>query len=144
MSRRPVAPPPKPLNAELYSPAQVLASQGLLPADHAAWTLNERDEARYVAGLTVRLLPEFHPPAREVSDRVVAGSCGCGAEWRGELACHCATCHLTFRSVGGFDEHRVGGRCRTEAELTKRGLEPNADGLWRHPRPGNSIPGRLP
>jgi hypothetical protein len=144
MSRRPVKPPPKPLNAELYSPAQVLASQGLLPADHAAWNLNERDEARYIAAMSIQLVPEFRPPTREAVERVVVGSCGCGTHWRGELVCHCAACHLTFRSGGGFDEHRTGGRCRTEAELTKRGLEPNAEGQWRHPRPLDSIPGRSP
>jgi len=132
----------KPLNPEIYSPVQVLAAEGGLPAGHDAWRLSERDEARYVAGLTAQLLPEFGPPVRHVDDRVIRGSCDCGAKWRGELVCHCAACHLTFRSVNGFDEHRSAGRCRTAAELTKRGLEPNDEGQWRRPRPLDTIPGR--
>lgn len=134
----------KPLNPELYSPAQVLAAEGGLPADHAAWRLNEKDEARYFEGLITSPLPEFGPPVHHAEDRVVRGSCDCGARWRGELPCRCASCHLTFRSVTGFDEHRSAGRCRTTTQLAERGMEPNADGQWRHPRPLDSIPGRSP
>ena len=136
---------PKPLNPDLYSPAQIMAAKGKLPADHRAWGLNERDEARYLAGLLAEPLPDFNPPTRRAEDRTVHGSCSiCGTAWRGELVCHCASCHLTFRSVSGFDEHRTGGRCRTTAQLAERGLEPNADGQWRRPRPPESIPGHLP
>lgn len=204
---------PRPLDTQLYSVAQVAASEGRLRADHPLWREDSSDEGERrredIRDWQRRLLPylttgehtslpaliqrathqtitdsayhgawqirravfawvdEGHaewvdgsldsfrflgaPAGAVVSRRVpipsaaevgISGSCECGARWRGELACHCATCHLTFRSVGGFDEHRTAGHCRTEAELIKRGMEPNEAGHWRKPRPLDSIPGR--
>jgi hypothetical protein len=133
---------PKPLNPDLYSLPAIFAADGRLSPDHAAWQLTERDEAKHMAA-GMDPLPEFRPSTgRHSEDRVIRGSCECGAAWRGELACHCGYCHLTFRSVTGFDEHRTAGRCRTTAELAARGLEPNEAGQWRHPRPEETIPGR--
>ncbi len=67
----------------------------------------------------------------------MTATCRCGARWFGLSISHCSLCHLTFTSVGAFDEHRDrrAGVCRTEAELTERGMAPNARGHWRHPRP---------
>lgn len=75
-------------------------------------------------------------------DKTIIGYCRCGAKWAGENLCHCATCHLTFMSVTGFDAHRdrLAIQCRTEDELRKRGYEPNPQGHWRRPRPEESIP----
>ncbi len=70
--------------------------------------------------------------------------CACGTGWTGLSVCHCAACHLTFTAVGSFDEHRTGPtdtrRCMTRDELRRRGMEPNANGHWRHPRPEESKP----
>ncbi len=134
----------KPLDPELYSPAQCLAAEGRLPPDHAAWKLTRKDEERYFAALAeipLQAIPEIAPDGREKDDRTLVGGCGeCHTCWRGRLICHCATCHLTFTSVGPFDEHRYHGRCRTEAELTERGLAPNAAGHWRRPMPASRNP----
>lgn len=79
-------------------------------------------------------------------DDEILGACGgCDTVWTGESTCHCATCHLTFGSVTGFDDHRdrstkTGPRCRPPDELRKRGYEPNGNGHWRRPRPEESIP----
>jgi hypothetical protein len=63
----------------------------------------------------------------------------CGAEWFGYAICHCATCHLTFGGVTGFDFHRIGRdddrHCRTPEELTEAGYQPNTSGHWRIPAP---------
>jgi hypothetical protein len=72
------------------------------------------------------------------------GTCGgCRGWWRGERVCHCASCHLTFTSIGPFDAHRDGPmndrRCRTEPELRQRGYEPNDSGYWRQPMPADVI-----
>jgi hypothetical protein len=83
-------------------------------------------------------------PVEPMGD-AVPGVCKCGARWSGGNFCHCPTCHLTFRSVSGFDQHRDRrgeGECRSTDELRKRGFEPDADGIWRRPRPDDSIPGR--
>jgi hypothetical protein len=77
-------------------------------------------------------------PAEPEDDQLYVGGCRCGARWQGEAIAHCATCHLTFASATGFDAHMDGRRepppgCRTEAELRKRGLEPNENGHWRRP-----------
>lgn len=42
--------------------------------------------------------------------------------------CHCATCHLTFGGVSGFDSHRRDGACRHPSEL---GMAPDHRGVWR-------------
>lgn len=82
----------------------------------------------------------------DTPDELLASCGGCSARWTGEDICHCATCHLTFTSVGPFDAHRdhstADGRCRTEDELCTRGLEPNESGYWRKPRPADSLPER--
>jgi len=74
------------------------------------------------------------------------GMCRCGARWSGDQTCHCATCHLTFTSVGPFDAHRVGEmndrRCLTPGELRKKGYEPNKYGRWRKPAPEGTFQGR--
>jgi hypothetical protein len=74
------------------------------------------------------------------------GHCAtCGAEWDGFKICHCSLCHLTFTAVGGFDFHRTGPaadrRCRTQAELTEKGYEPNSHGQWRKPAPADLFDG---
>lgn len=73
------------------------------------------------------------------------GTCGgCRTWWRGAKICHCAACHLTFTSIGGFDAHRTGPmskrRCWSESELRDHGYEPNDSGHWRQPRPPDTIP----
>ncbi len=83
-------------------------------------------------------------PVEPMGD-VVPGACSCGARWSGGNFCHCPTCHLTFRSTSGFDQHRDRrgeGRCRTDEELRRRGFEPNTDEVWRRPRPVDRIPRR--
>ena len=52
----------------------------------------------------------------------------------------CVKCGLNFRSVSGFDEHRVGDlknwganrRCLSTEELTNIGMV-DIDGAWRRP-----------
>jgi hypothetical protein len=82
---------------------------------------------------------------RDISPREtdeIVGACRCGARWTGEAVAHCPTCHLTFASVAGFDDHRDRreGRCRSEAELAERGMEPNDAGQWRRPMPADRNP----
>lgn len=69
--------------------------------------------------------------------------CKCGASWTGGKTCHCATCHLTFGSVHGFDAHRRQFRCLTETELRDKGYEPNDRGHWRQPAPEGMFTERL-
>ena len=91
-----------------------------------------------MTGIDLSGLKHVRPFAPEPMGDVVPGGCGgCDAKWRGANFCHCATCHLTFRSVHGFDQHRDwrgDGRCRTAEELRKRGFEPDAEGTWRRPQ----------
>lgn len=67
--------------------------------------------------------------------------------YNGRGVSHCAACHLTFKSMAGFDEHRTYApapdyrRCRTADEMRERGYEPNDKGYWRKPRPADTIPG---
>lgn len=72
-----------------------------------------------------------------ITEEVIVGTCRCGARWTGENPCHCATCHLTFRSATGFDRHRRGqvdhARCLTTVELSAAGMTPDPDGMWRVP-----------
>lgn len=42
---------PKPLAAGLYSMAQRMAAEGLVPRDHPVWALSEQDERRVIAEL---------------------------------------------------------------------------------------------
>lgn len=81
-------------------------------------------------------------------ESVLPFACGrCEARWSGNLMAHCGLtgCHRTFGSVTGFDAHRTGPmgsrRCLTDAELGERGYEPNERGVWRQPRPVESLPG---
>ena len=90
------------------------------------------------------MLPEriVGKTVQALSDEII-GACSCGARWSGEAIAHCATCHLTFGSVSGFDDHRDrrgDGRCRKPDELRTRGLEPNDAGHWRRPRPPETLP----
>lgn len=73
-------------------------------------------------------------------DSIGRGACRCGARWFGLSICHCATCHLTFTTVTGFDVHRFRNRCRTQTELRAKGYEPNDDGHWREPLPAGQEP----
>lgn len=57
----------------------------------------------------------------------------CDAQWSGLAAAHCAACHHTFTSAGGFDRHRRGGNCLNPADI---GMV-SADRKW----PGWSMPG---
>lgn len=41
---------------------------------------------------------------------------------------HCATCHVTFGGVRGFDAHRVDGACVPPGEL---GMRADDRGVWR-------------
>lgn len=43
----------------------------------------------------------------------------CGRGWAGLAECHCATCHLHFLSVSGFDRHRLNFECLPVAELER-------------------------
>ena len=76
--------------------------------------------------------------------RAGAGMCRCGASWQGERPCHCASCHLTFGSIYGFDAHRTAATnsCLTVSELRERGYEPNSKGYWRIPAPPGTFAGR--
>jgi hypothetical protein len=56
----------------------------------------------------------------------------------------CATCGLTFTSVGGFDYHRHKGTCRTADELRAKGYQPNDRGQWRKPMPEGQTPWDTP
>ena len=78
----------------------------------------------------------------------------------------CTSCWLDFKSVGGFDAHRIFGgkkddwkqrRCLTEKELRAKGYEPNDRKEWRIPmsevaatalyggiQPSKSLKGRKP
>lgn len=84
--------------------------------------------------------PDDYNPA--VDPDLYKGACRCGARWQGELISHCASCHLTFTSVTGFDDHRTGSHaldtrvCRSEAEMRSRGYQPNDAGQWRQPLEG--------
>lgn len=42
---------------------------------------------------------------------------------------HCASCHLTFGGVTGFDTHRKDGHCLNPADLGYA----ERDGVWRQP-----------
>jgi hypothetical protein len=38
-------------------------------------------------------------------------ACRCGARWSSLFAAHCASCHLTFASVDGYESHQPEGVC---------------------------------
>jgi hypothetical protein len=70
----------------------------------------------------------------------------CGRKFNGSDSGggHCAACHQSFRSLGGFDKHRTGRyqpnerRCLTPDEMTARGWVQGDSGMWRMPPPKNS------
>jgi len=67
---------------------------------------------------------------REVMDM---GFCRkCTERWVGVRAAHCTGCHRTFKSVWGFDKHRVGIICKHPMDL---GMEMNEKGIWVKPNP---------
>lgn len=138
----------KPLDPSLYSLAQRMAAEGLVPPDHPVWKQDERSEQR---AFSQRTTPESPTQVKRVKvtdpispveeDSSAPGTCsGCGARWWGLAFAHCPTCHMTFRSVSGFDKHRFNGTCRTPGEMRERGYEPNEDGHWRQPRPKDTLP----
>ena len=60
----------------------------------------------------------------------------------------CSACGLAFKSVSGFEKHRVGAftgehpnygrRCLSPDELQAIGMEPNEKGKWRVPVPDST------
>jgi hypothetical protein len=59
----------------------------------------------------------------------------------GSGVCECGGCAERFKSVTGFDRHRVGPgdarRCLTPAEMRGRGMTRNTHGQWiTETRPG--------
>lgn len=138
----------KPLDPSLYSLAQRMAAEGLVPPDHPVWKQDERSEQRsYQLAAPEQLTQVKRVRVADPTDPVddadesAPGTCtGCGARWHGLAIAHCPTCHMTFRSVSGFDKHRFNGTCRTAAEMRERGYEPNDDGHWRLPRPESTLP----
>ncbi len=44
--------------------------------------------------------------------------------------CLCPSCGEYFRSVRAFDTHRIGGNCRSKAQMKARGMSVNAKGYW--------------
>jgi len=54
-------------------------------------------------------------------------SCGCDAYFRGQAACHCGRCHLSFADRAAYDAHRLIGRCLHPALL---GMEPIDNRGW--------------
>lgn len=71
-------------------------------------------------------------------DRPMLLGCGrCGARWTSLTAAHCARCHETFADSGGFDAHRVDGRCVPPAQV---GLQLDS-GYWL--RSGERPPGKV-
>ena len=53
----------------------------------------------------------------------------CGRRWTSVTECHCAACHRHFRTLTGFDTHRVDGEC---ADPMEHGLI-EAMGTWATP-----------
>ena len=55
----------------------------------------------------------------------------CDKEWQGLAECHCSGCHEHFRSISGFDKHRIGRRCLTVEEmLAKKMIHNQEKGFW--------------
>jgi hypothetical protein len=60
---------------------------------------------------------------------------GCITTWTGMVMCHCAGCHNTFSSLGLFDRHRRGGRCREPGSCVlgkdaTPAMRQDARGVW--------------
>lgn len=55
----------------------------------------------------------------------------------GRNNCLCSECALFFKSVSGFEDHRIGPvgdrRCKTKAEMSEDGFKLSAQGFWRRP-----------
>ncbi len=77
---------------------------------------------------------------RHRREPVQASCSGCTTRWTPSGAAHCPTCHLTFGSITGFDCHRIGGGCLGPDDLRARGYELSDTGLWRRPRPAETLP----
>ena len=70
----------------------------------------------------------------------MSAGCNCGATWTGMRMEHCDSCHRTFSGSTAGDKHRTGEhhifvgpkrrRCLTEDEMTDKGMERNARGIW--------------
>ena len=71
--------------------------------------------------------------------------CRAGCEWqqRGSQTAHCGSCHRTFSSERGFDDHRQGDHetgsrvCVDPGTLTDRNQAPRytfSGGVWRSAR----------
>lgn len=88
---------------------------------------------------------DIRRPARAAAGPQVTHTCsGCDARWTGRVMAHCRACHETWGSTEGFVAHRAGPigrrRCLTPAEMRADGYRPNDRGVWRIPRPADSIP----
>lgn len=69
-----------------------------------------------------------------MSDSRKAHCSNCDAEWGGYRTAHCPTCHITFKSVSGFDAHRSGPAAeRFCLDPTTIGMAPDRNGYWRVP-----------
>lgn len=148
----------KRLDPELYSEAQRIGAAGLIPMDHPIWKQDVRDERPILDPKQIDELPDAideawatdAPPPAFVDRDGPPVICRCGEAFIGERLSHCPSCHITFTSLGGFDDHRTGQhgvlkgarrrRCRTQSELRERGYQPNAHGYWRIPRPPGTLP----
>ena len=60
----------------------------------------------------------------------------CREKWTGLARVHCISCHRTFNSVSGFDEHRRGFKCTDPLEI---GMKMSDLGIWARPMPENAI-----
>jgi len=61
-------------------------------------------------------------------------SCGrCDARWSGYDTAHCASCHVTFTGVSGFDAHRKADQCRRPGEVGLSPVEGRAYEAWGRP-----------
>lgn len=75
-----------------------------------------------------------------MSEKPFGANC-CDARWGGFNTAHCASCHVTFSTVGNFDRHRRGGECLDPLSLTDREGRPqpmvkNRHGYWGQPGDG--------
>jgi len=56
----------------------------------------------------------------------------CHERWVSMKAAHCTGCHQMFKSVSGFDKHRVGMKCNDPDDL---GMQMDERGFYFAPRP---------
>ena len=130
---------PEPLSPALYPLEHRMAADGLIPHDHPIWKqteLAELDLDETAEDLDGGEWDELDDDAWDDDEDDDEDE----DDITGAATCECAVCHLRFTSVGPFDRHRRHGRCLTADELRELGLEPNKHGLWRRPRPADSLP----